>query len=149
MLTLLVCGIQAGIPSLVMVELFTQSAYFAFQVVQVFLITTLTSAASAAFIDIIKDPISAKDLLAQNLPKASNFYLSYILVQCLAVGATGILHLFDLVRHTTFGKMAPSPRSRFNIWYKLRPPRWGGVYPIFTNMAVIGVLNPIILPGLS
>lgn len=88
--------------------------------------------------DILKDPISAKDLLAQNLPKASNFYLSYIMVQCLVVGATGMLHLFDLFRHNTIGRMAPLPRTRFRIWYKLRPPRWGGVYPIFTNMAVIG-----------
>ncbi|KAF7551922.1 hypothetical protein G7Z17_g4661 [Cylindrodendrum hubeiense] len=121
------CATQAGVPSLVLVELFTQNAYFAFQVVQVFLITTLTSAASAAFMDILKNPVSAKDLLAQNLPKASNFYLSYILVQCLAVGATGILHIFELLRQFIFSKIAQVPRARFNVWYNLRPPRWGAL----------------------
>ncbi|CAM1504888.1 Fc.00g024790.m01.CDS01 [Cosmosporella sp. VM-42] len=140
------CARQAGVPSLVLVELFTQNAYFAFQVVQVFLITTLTSAASAAFMDILKDPISAKDLLAQNLPKASNFYLSYILIQCLANGATGLLHLFDLLRHTLLGRVAQVPRARFTMWFNLRPPRWGGVYPVFTNMAVIAFSYSCIAP---
>lgn len=133
-----VCAVQAGIPSLVLVELFVQNAYFGFQVVQVFLITTLTSAASAALMDIIKNPVSVKDLLAQNLPKASNFYLSYILVQCLAVGATSLLHLFDLLRQFVFSRIHQVPRARFNVWYNLRPPRWGGVFPVFSNMAVIG-----------
>ncbi|KAJ3525540.1 hypothetical protein NM208_g11597 [Fusarium decemcellulare] len=140
------CGVQAGIPSLVLVELFTQKFYFAFQVVQVFLITTLTSAASAALMKIIKNPTSAPDTLAANLPKASNFYLSYILVQCLAIGATGLLHIFELIRHYGFARVAQIPRTRFNIWYKLRPPRWGGVYPIYTNMAVIALCYTCIAP---
>ncbi|KAL6413153.1 hypothetical protein AUP68_02652 [Ilyonectria robusta] len=95
--------------------------------------------------DILKNPVSAKDLLAKNLPKASNFYLSYILVQCLAVGATGILHIFELLRQFIFSKIAQVPRARFNVWYTLRPPRFGGVYPVYTNMAVIGKALLIIL----
>ncbi|KAJ4266131.1 hypothetical protein NW762_004111 [Fusarium torreyae] len=140
------CGVQAGIPSLVLVELFTQKVYFAFQVVQVFLITTLTSAASAAVLNIIQDPMSTPDLLAKNLPKASNFYLSYILVQCMAIGATGLLHIFELIRHYGFARVVQNPRSRFQVWYKLRPPRWGGVYPIYTNMAVITLCYTCIAP---
>ena len=138
LLTCAVCGIRAGIPSMVLVELFTQEVYFAFQIVQVFLITTLTSAASATVMTIIKEPLKTPDLLAENLPKASNFYLSYILVQCLAIGATGLLHIFELIRHYAFARISQIPRARFNVWYKLQPPKWGGVYPIYTNMAVIG-----------
>jgi hypothetical protein len=82
--------------------------------------------------------MSAPDLLATNLPKASNFYLSYILVQCMAIGATGLLHIFELFRHYILGRGVQNPRTRFNIWYKLRPPRWGGIFPIYTNMACIG-----------
>lgn len=82
--------------------------------------------------------MSAPDLLARNLPKASNFYLSYILVQCMAIGATGLLHIFELFRHYVFGRSVQNPRARFRIWYNLRPPRWGGIYPIYTNMACIG-----------
>ncbi|KAH7122152.1 hypothetical protein B0J13DRAFT_156933 [Dactylonectria estremocensis] len=140
------CAEVAGVPSFVLIELFVQNAYFVFQVVQVFLITTLTSAASAAFMKILENPVSAKDLLAENLPKASNFYLSYILVQCLVVGSTNMLHLFELVRQFIFSKIAQVPRSRFNVWYKLRPPRWGGIFPVFSNMAVIALSYTCIAP---
>lgn len=103
-----------------------------------FLITTLTSAASAAFTDVLQNPLSAKDLLSQNLPKASNFYLSYILVQCLAGSSGQLLSAFDLIRHTISARAIESPRQRYKIWYKLRRRRWGAVFPVFTNMGVIG-----------
>lgn len=106
--------------------------------VQVFLVTTLTSAASAAFQQILEDPLSARNLLAQNLPKASNFYLSYILVQCLAGGSLQMLRPFDLIRHMVFANHIESPRKRFHIWHELKQRHWGGVFPVFTNMGVIG-----------
>lgn len=133
-----VCARIAGVPSEPLIELFTQKAYFLFQVVQVFLVTTITSAASAAFTQILKDPLSARNLLAQNLPKASNFYLSYILVQCLAGGAWHLLNLGDLVRHQILTKNIQNPRKRFRLWHRLRAARWGSTYPVFANMGVIG-----------
>jgi len=57
----------------------------AFQVIQVFLITTFASGAAAVVTKIIDDPGSATTLLAENLPKASNFYISYFIVQGLGV----------------------------------------------------------------
>ena len=121
-----------------MIELFVQNAYFAFQVVQVFLVTTLTSAASGVVNQIISNPLSAKDLLSENLPKASNFYISYILVQCLAVGAGAMVHMFDLLRHQIMAKRIDNPRVVFRIWHRVRTMHWGGVFPVFTNMGVIG-----------
>jgi hypothetical protein len=137
-LLFVVCAAQAGIPSLIIGELFTQNAYFAFQVVQVFLVTTITSAASGALQSIIQNPLGIQSLLAQNLPKASNFYLSYILIQCLATGGTGLLQVFSLIRHHVVVKTTDVPRTRFRTWRKLRPARWGGIFPVFTNMGVIG-----------
>ena len=67
---LLGCARQSGITTLSKVELFTQNTYFVFQVVQVFLVTTLTSAASAAITAVIEDPTSAESVLSANLPKA-------------------------------------------------------------------------------
>jgi calcium permeable stress-gated cation channel len=128
----------AGVPSVTRVELFTQSAYFAFQVVQVFLITTLTAAAADAFFDIVKDPLSAQTLLAKNLPSASNFYLSYILIQCLAGGGLQLIQLFDLLRHIILPRLSEIPRTHHRVWYRLRQPRWGKEFPVFANMGVIG-----------
>ncbi|OIW22745.1 DUF221 domain-containing protein [Coniochaeta ligniaria NRRL 30616] len=140
------CARASGVPSRPLIELFTQGWYFIFQVVQVFLITTLTSAASAAFKQILEDPLSAKDLLAQNLPKASNFYLSYILVQCLAGGSLELLRAFDLLRHQFFAKNIESPRKKFKIWHELKQRHWGGIFPVFTNMGVIAICYSCIAP---
>lgn len=125
-------------PSKPLVELFTQNAYFVFQVVQVFLVTTLTSAASAAFTDVLQNPLSAKDLLSQNLPKSSNFYLSYILVQCLAGGSWGLVHLVDVFRYNVLARSIEHPRRLSKDWQRMREIHWGAVFPVFTNMAVIG-----------
>ncbi|OAA55260.1 DUF221 domain protein [Niveomyces insectorum RCEF 264] len=141
-----VCARSAGIPSAPMVELYTQNAYFGFQVVQVFLITTLTSAASAAFTQILEDPLSIKDLLSKNLPKASNFYLSYITVQCLAGGALGLVHVLDLIRHTIIVRTIEHPRRSFELWQKLKRPHWGGIFPVYTNLGVIAISYTCIAP---
>ncbi|KAK0717541.1 hypothetical protein B0T26DRAFT_299036 [Lasiosphaeria miniovina] len=140
------CARVAGVPSHALVELYVQGGYFAFQVVQVFIVTTLTSAASSAFEDILKDPLSVKDLLSQNLPKASNFYLSYILVQCLAAGANNLCNVVDLFRHEVLGKSTINPRRQFERWRKLRPVHWGSEYPRITNMGVIAISYSCIAP---
>lgn len=135
---ILVCGRVAGLPSTLAIELFTQNNYFAFQVVQVFLITTLTSAASNAFQDVLKDPLGARDLLAQNLPGASDFYLSYILIQCLLSGATNMLQIWGFLRHVVMVKFTNNPRMRYQSWRQLKQPMWGALYPVYANMGVIG-----------
>lgn len=127
-------------PSVSMVELFTQTAYFAFQVIQVFLVTTLTSAASGAIIDVLMDPKTAMDVLAANLPSSSNFYISYILIQCLANAGTALLHPIDILRHAILGRIAQLPRSHYRLWRSMRPTRWGRDFPVFTNLGVIGEL---------
>jgi calcium permeable stress-gated cation channel len=132
------CARQAGIPTESRVELFVQSSYFLFQVVQVFLVTTLTSAASAAIMNIIKDPLSARDILSKNLPTASNFYISYFLLQGLALSATRIVHLASIFRHQIMPYSGGSPRVITARYHRLRKIHWGAVYPVFTNMAVIG-----------
>ncbi|SPO07114.1 related to RSN1 - Overexpression rescues sro7/sop1 in NaCl [Cephalotrichum gorgonifer] len=140
------CARVAGVPSLSHIELFVQNAYFAFQVVQVFLVTTLTSAASGALTSVIKDPLSAKDLLAEKLPTSSNFYISYILIQCLAFGASGMVHLVDIFRHYVIAKRMGSPRVMFNTWHKVRVIHWGAIFPVFTNMGVIAISYSCIAP---
>ncbi|KAJ5179325.1 hypothetical protein N7492_002535 [Penicillium capsulatum] len=142
-----ICARRAGVPSMARVELFAQSAHFVFQVVQVFLVTTLTSAASAATSQIVQNPLSAKDLLAQNLPKATNFYISYFLLQGLSVSSLALVQIasalvFKFV--TTF--FAYSPRRLFRKWAELGSLSWGNVFPVFTNMGVIALTYSCIAP---
>ncbi|KAJ8063499.1 hypothetical protein OCU04_007375 [Sclerotinia nivalis] len=139
------CARQAGIPSHSMIELYTQSTYFVFQVVQVFLVTTITSAASAAFGEIVEDPTSVRSLLSENLPKSSNFYVSYFILQGLAMSATRLLQVPALVRHLIF-QNEQNPRVMINKWHRIRVVHWGAVYPVFTNMGVIAITYSLISP---
>ncbi|RAH73000.1 putative DUF221 domain protein [Aspergillus aculeatinus CBS 121060] len=141
------CARCAGVPSDARVELFTQSAHFCFQVVQVFLVTTLTSAASAATAQIIKNPLSAKDLLAQNLPKATNFYISYFLLQGLTMSSMAVVQVAGAVVFkfiTTF--LDRTPRRLYRRWATLSGLSWGNVFPVFTNMGVIALTYSCIAP---
>ncbi|KAG5945925.1 hypothetical protein E4U53_006657 [Claviceps sorghi] len=141
-----ICGAMSGIPTMNRVELFVQNVYFAFQVVQVFLITTLTSAASSALGAILSNPLGTKDLLAANIPKASNFYLSYILIQCMLSGGLRLIQPFDLIRHYIIARISAIPRTRYNRWLALQTAQWGGIYPIYTNMGVIALSYAFIAP---
>jgi hypothetical protein len=131
----------SGAPSLSQVELTVQNSYFAFQVVQVFLVTTISSAASAAVQSIIKNPSSATSLLSQNLPRASNFYISYIIVQGLSISASSLLQIAGLILAKLLGKLFDNtPRKMYKRWASLSGLGWGTLLPIYTNLAVIGKL---------
>lgn len=140
------CARQAGVPTESKIELFVQNSYFVFQLVQVFLITTLTSAASAALTQIISDPLSLRSLLSKNLPKASNFYISYFILQGLAMSATRIVHLASIFRHGFMSHSGGNPRVISARYHRLRKIHWGSVYPVFTNMGIIAISYSLIAP---
>ena len=83
----------AGAPSAQHIEYFTQQAYFAFQVIQVFLVTTFTSSATSTVTAIIEEPTSAMKMLAENIPKSSNFYIGYIILQGLSISSGALLQV--------------------------------------------------------
>ncbi|KAK0391789.1 hypothetical protein NLU13_1288 [Sarocladium strictum] len=141
-----VCARTAGVVSQCKVELFTQTAYFGFQVVQVFLVTTLTSAASSAIVGVLQQPMTAPNVLAKSMPQASNFYISYILIQCLANGGTAIVHPFDLLRHLIIPKISDLPRTHYRVWRGLVRPYWGREFPVFSNMGVIAIAYSCLAP---
>ncbi|CAJ2509331.1 Uu.00g143570.m01.CDS01 [Anthostomella pinea] len=137
----------AGEPTLSAVELKTQNWYMAFQVVQVFLITTFASGASAVAAQIVSTPSSAPGLLAKNLPKASNFYLSYFILYGLAQAAAQLLNIVPLLLFLVLGKFLDStPRKMYNRWVSLAGIGWGSEYPKWTNLGVIAISYSCIAP---
>lgn len=141
------CAKVAGAPSLSQIELRTQNSYFLFQVVQVFLVTTLSSAASSAVQQIIKDPMSTPGLLAQAIPKASNFYMSFMILQGLAISAGALLQIVGLVIFKILGFFLDNtPRKMFKRWSTLSGVGWGTVFPAYTNIAVIAITYSVISP---
>ena len=128
-----------GKPSLSTIELRVQNSYFLFQVIQVFLVTTLTSGAAASGVAIFKNPSSATSLLASSLPKASNFYISYFVLQGLAISAGAVLQLVGVILFKILGKfLDTTPRKMYKRFVTLSGLGWGTVFPVYTLLTVIG-----------
>lgn len=132
---------MAGAVSQQEVELRTQSWYFSFQVVQVFLVTTFSSGASAVTTQIIQYPTSAPALLAQNLPKASNFYISYFILFGLASSSKLLFNFQGLLQHGVGGVLKKTPRQQYEQYTNMSHLKWGSEYPKWTLLAVIGRPN--------
>ncbi|KAI1503937.1 hypothetical protein F5X99DRAFT_80589 [Biscogniauxia marginata] len=141
------CAKLSGEPSLSRVELFTQNAYFAFQVIQVFLITTVASAATTVGQKIAENPASVTTLLAENLPKASNFYISYFIVQGFGIASSVLSQVTGFIIFTLLYKfLSSTPRSLYKQWANLSAISWGSVLPVYTNIAVISITYAGIAP---
>jgi hypothetical protein len=137
----------AGEPSQSNVELRVQSSYFLFQVVQVFLVTTMASGASAAVPKIINNPPSAASLLAESLPTASNFYIAFFILQGLAISSAQLVQIAGLVLYKVLGFLFDNtPRKMWRRWSSLSGLGWGTVFPVYTNLCVIAVTYSIIAP---
>lgn len=136
---------KSGAPSLAAIELRTQNFYFAFQVIQVFLVTTMFSAASAVGAQIAKQPSQATSLLAANLPHAANFFISYIIVQGLTISSMALAQVVALIIFKVLGKLLDNtPRKMYKRFSSLKGLGWGTVFPIYTNLTVIGTYRGIL-----
>lgn len=138
---------MAGAPSVQHIENFTQSSYFAFLVIQVFLITTVSSSATAVVTQIIQDPTSVMSVLSENLPKASNFFVSYIILQGLSISSGSLAQISTLIVFYVLGALLDgTPRKKWRRFTNLGSMQWGTSFPVFTNLAVITLTYAIISP---
>jgi len=137
----------SGLPSASLIEYRVQNTYFLFQVIQVFLVTTMSSAASSAVPQILKDPSSVTSMLAQNLPKASNFYVSFMLLQGLSISSGALVQAAGLILYKLLSKLFDNtPRKMFHRWSSLSGVGWGTVFPVYTNITVIAITYSVISP---
>jgi hypothetical protein len=127
----------SGCPTRSAVELAVQNYYFAFQVIQVFLVATLGSSAASVVKSVKDNPAGAPNLLANNIPTASTFYLSYFLLQGLGIVANALLAVVGLIVFKVLGKLLDNtPRKMYNRWISLAGLGWGTLFPIYTNLFV-------------
>lgn len=140
-------GKIGGLLTVQQVEFWCQSWYFGFQVVQVFIVTTLASSLSTVVSAIISDPGSAMTLLAQYLPRLSNFYIPYMLLQGLSVSSGALAQVVALVLAQFLGKILDgTPRKQWNRYNTLGRPGYGTLFPVYQLMAVILLVYSIIAP---
>ncbi|PPJ59053.1 hypothetical protein CBER1_01701 [Cercospora berteroae] len=137
----------SGEPTIPQAELKTQAWFMVFQVVQVFLVTTFSSGAAAVATKIAKDPRSAPDLLASSLPKASNFYLTYFILQGTTSAASNLLDYSELFEYLFYEYVwNKTPREKFQTYAQMRGTPWAAWLPKFTNFLIIATAYACIQP---
>ncbi|KAK3079872.1 hypothetical protein LTS18_003705, partial [Coniosporium uncinatum] len=116
-------------------------------VIQVFLVTTFSSGAAAVATKIAQDPGQVPALLAQNLPKASNFYLTYFILQGTSAAADSVLNYSDLLEYLGYDYFFDkTPRAKYNRYTSTKGIAWGKIYPKFANFAIIAIAYSCIAP---
>lgn len=137
----------SGEATIVTAELQVQAWYYIFQLVQVFLVTALSSSATAFIPRIINEPHHVPQLLADNIPKSSNFYLTYFIVQGLGSSVKNLMNWSDVLSYLFYDIFVyKTPRDRYKHYTSLKGIGWGKVYPKFTNFAVIALVYSCISP---
>lgn len=85
-------------------------------------------------------------MLSQNLPKASNFYISYFILYGVANAARYLFNLIGLLGAVVLSKFAKTPRKKYLRYVAFTEPSWGAEYPKWTNLGVIATSYAVIAP---
>ena len=140
-------SVFAGTPLRSLVEHSLQKRYFAFLFVQGFIVATLASGIMAGISQITKDPSSAVSLLANNLPKASIFFLTLIVTNGLSGAAGGVLQIVKLIiYYVKIVLLGGSPRSMHKIRYTMPSVKFGQLFPGQLLLVVIALAFSTIAP---
>lgn len=57
------------------------------------------------------------------------------------MSATRIAHMGSVIRHRFMPNSGRNPKLISARYHRLRKIHWGSVYPVFTNMGVIGMFS--------
>ena len=126
------------------VELSVQQYYFAFLFVQVFLVVSISSGITTVLQQITHNPQEIPSILAQNLPKASNYFFSYLLLQALSTSAGALVQVLNLIKWFILAPLLDSTaRQKWRRQTKLPDMQWGTFFPVYTNFACIGQPVPM------
>lgn len=122
------------------VELAIQRYYFGFLFIQVFLTVALSSSAANILGQIHHGFDSLPTLLAVDLPKTSNYFLSYLMLHGLSLSAGELVPISGLLQYFVISPLLDhTPREQSQRRIDIPKVAWATVYPVYTNLACIGV----------
>lgn len=135
---------------------FVQLYFFFFLFFQVFLIVSITSffvaSVDTLFANLaqLSDINAILNLLADNLPKAANYFFSYMILQSLSTSSGTLLQIGALLTWYILARMLDSTaRSKWSRNTKLSEIKWGSFFPVYTNFACIALVYSVIAPLIS
>lgn len=135
---------------------FVQLYFFFFLFFQVFLIVSITSffvaSVDTLFANLaqLSDINAILNLLANNLPKAANYFFSYMILQALSTSSGTLLQVGALLTWYVLARIMDSTaRSKWSRNTKLSEIKWGSFFPVYTNFACIALVYAIVAPLIS
>lgn len=121
------------------IELSVQNYFFAFLFVQVFLVVSISSGITTVLSEISQGLQNVPSILASNLPKSSNYFFSYLILQALTVSAGALVQVEGLLVWFIFAPLHDNTaRQKWSRQTNLPDIGWGTFFPVFTNLAAIG-----------
>lgn len=121
--------------------------YFVFLIIELFIIPTISSGLTSIVEELIRTPTSVPNILATDLPTASNYFFSFLILQALSLSATSILQTIRLFKFYVIGHVN-TPDSVFEKLSWTNLTRIGSNVPWYITFAVIGMLHCLQLPAL-
>lgn len=124
------------------VELAIQRIYFWVTFLQVFFTVSVSSSLTTILGQVWDHPGSLPSLIATNIPKTSNYFFSYMLLQGFSLSGGRLLQIGGLLNRLLVGRLRDlTPRQQMRRTLTLQESQWGSVFPIFTNLACIGAFG--------
>ncbi|KAL6157859.1 hypothetical protein ACJQWK_07626 [Exserohilum turcicum] len=127
-------------------ELLVQNFYFAFVFVQLFLVVSISTGITTAIDDLLNDPLSVPQTLAKNLPKAANYFFSYMILQALSISSGTLLQIGAVVIIIFLRFMDTTPREKVSRVLQRPGINWGTMIPVYTNFGAIGLIYSVVAP---
>uniref|UniRef100_A0A093VTS2 Uncharacterized protein RSN1 n=1 Tax=Talaromyces marneffei PM1 TaxID=1077442 RepID=A0A093VTS2_TALMA len=135
-------GLQTGMA----VELMVSNYYFAFLFVQLFLVVAISSSFST-LIDSVTNITGWPELLAENIPKSSNYFFSYMILRAMSVSAGALAQILNLIQWFILGPLFDNTaRNKWSRTTNLDTIQWGSFFPVYTTLACIGLIYIIVAP---
>ncbi|KAG9234998.1 hypothetical protein BJ875DRAFT_375275 [Amylocarpus encephaloides] len=123
-----------------------QIYYFAFLFVQVFLVVSISGGITAAISSAI-NITSIPETLAVQLPKAANYFFSYMILQALSTSSGNLLQILTLILWYVLPKLQDdTARQKWTRNTRLPTVNWGQYFPVYTNFACIAIIYSVVAP---
>ncbi|CAK7212175.1 hypothetical protein SEUCBS140593_001425 [Sporothrix eucalyptigena] len=129
---------------------YVQMYYFFFLFVQVFLVVSIASGTIATLQDTVTNVQGVPETLAKNLPKAANYFFSYMILQAMSTSSGTLLQISVLLVWYVLARIVDdTARSKWRRQTKLPNISWGSFFPVYTNFACIALVYSVIAPLIS
>ncbi|KAF2089789.1 DUF221-domain-containing protein [Saccharata proteae CBS 121410] len=137
----------SGVVTGVQKERTVQIFYFIFLFVQVFLVVSISSGITTVITNIANSPLSIPTVLANNLPRSSDYFFSYLLLQTLSNTSQSLAQLMGLFKWFIWGRMMDATaREKFSRMRSVKNSSWGTTFPLYTNLGCIVIIFSVISP---